>query len=1388
MWGAHDTTLGRSVALKSARQPGEGAARLSEEALVMARLDHPGVPPIHELGWSEELGTFFAMKRVAGQTLTRRLASVAEDELQWPRGERLEAFRRVCEAVAFAHSRGVLHRDLKPDNVMLGEFGQVYVMDWGLACELGNRREDRTKPGGLLSRASGATEAGAVLGTPHYMSPEQARGEDLDARADVYSLGAILYQLLVGQRPHSDLGSAELLEAVKAGHPPPLELGTAEIPRELAAVIRKATAANATERYDSPSALLEDLRAYETNRPLRALDYSWVGRARTWAKRHRKTLGVAALVWVALTMGVVATQLSARREEEARRQAAREVRAAVEAQTRSLLARREAELADAVDLRSLAALSSRVSLAGLRAEVLAELDAEGAPAELRSWIDDGLGPVERDSLLAAASYRRGELLEAESPQAVAAFARALRLAPLGRSANQTRLALAKLSAERGHSARALELAEEVARTTAPGTAAHRRARILEAVALLGLARVSAASRRAAELEDGPEASALISLMERLRRSAPLPPELADATRSELLVAEFDGRPGTELVLRRQKEGVGFRWTGTELEPCVRLSLPSKVIRFADLDGDGRDECVSWAGRRLSAWRIEGSQLHSLGPALEVGARKPLVALDLDEDGREEVYLGHVEQASDPPLVASLDSGSWKLTNIDPGLRASISAAVVEARPEGRFLLLGTGEWRSFALRRYRRSEGGFELVSAQRMGRVLRVLDASPQGNSERILVRTSESAFAWIPTLLGRRLEFCLPGGWTLLERRGLGFEPCWQLPDRGPLLPRILRTRGSSWAIQEDTTGLWLTETRPKRRLPSLFFPGARAVAAADLDGDGLPELVTHDRVYGIGSLAADPAPMAPRADSAPLLALGDDLRRLGLAREAEEVFAQLWTKNPESGIDSGVAGLRLSDCLEAREAYAQAERVLSEVRRRAPPLASEAWRHSARIAAENGDREGLERALLHLGQEGLDAGQLRALRRRLEWGRPLDVLRSSSETPGRFVLSRPDLVTPGAQGLRFRQSRGSPTLQTRLHFSEGLLRLRARFRVQQFGFGGRIVLSVFPLEQGSPKLSVYLTKRGGSWNMQESLSFSYYNKGMGLPAGSLVAAGELELVMEYTPWDRQVTATLSEAKPRRILQEVRRDATRFGEGWYRAMFIVESEPAGRGRLTGIVDLLELEIGHHGSDRANERDGPPLPPTPNTLNGAIQTLDLDLLGDQALREVFGHEGGAARFLAYGNFQLDSAARARALDRLVLLGLGSEDARELLRREGDVWRGQRLLALDLLERVGDLSPAERELRLDVLESLACWDRVIEELGSPRSLADRRRLGRVLLGAERFAPAVAVLEDVARESKAAEDRTLLLRAQWGSENLAGRKLSPSLANYDATGALTLEEK
>ncbi len=301
---ARDTRTGRLVAVKELLGDPRPQQRLrfEREARITAQLQHPSIVPVYEVGQWPDGRPFFAMKLVGG-----RAFDVVVDEASDP-GARLALVPRILpavEAIAYAHEKGIIHRDLKPANVLLGEFGETIVIDWGLAKGIGDT-DDVADARDTLDAANEddtLTREGSIMGTPAYMPPEQARAEPLDARADVYSLGALLYHSLCGRPPYEGNALRQLLE----GPPVPLSERAPNAPPDLVSIIDKAMARDRTERYRDARELARDLEAFQTGRLVGAYEYtSWElvtrfvrrNRALTWALASLVVLAVAAVVFI----------------------------------------------------------------------------------------------------------------------------------------------------------------------------------------------------------------------------------------------------------------------------------------------------------------------------------------------------------------------------------------------------------------------------------------------------------------------------------------------------------------------------------------------------------------------------------------------------------------------------------------------------------------------------------------------------------------------------------------------------------------------------------------------------------------------------------------------------------------------------------------------------------------------------------------------------------------------------------------------------------------------------------------------------------------------------------------------------------------------------------
>jgi tetratricopeptide (TPR) repeat protein len=321
-----DSAFQRSLAVKVLLAKHRGkpdvARRFLEEAQVMGQLQHPGIPPVYDLGELPDGRPFFALKLIKGQTLAALLKERQHPADDLPRF--LAIFGQVCQTLAYAHSRGILHRDLKPSNIMVGAFGEVQVMDWGLAKVLGSERKSATAIQSedmstiATVRTAGedlSTHEGAVMGTPAYMAPEQARGaiERLDERCDVFGLGAILCVLLTGKPPYVGLTKAEVYrqakEAALTDAYARLEACSAD--EELVRLARGCLTPDLAERPRQAGLVAEAVAAYQAQVRER-LQQAEVARAQAEVKvqeerkRRRVTVALAAAVVVLLLGGSVA--------------------------------------------------------------------------------------------------------------------------------------------------------------------------------------------------------------------------------------------------------------------------------------------------------------------------------------------------------------------------------------------------------------------------------------------------------------------------------------------------------------------------------------------------------------------------------------------------------------------------------------------------------------------------------------------------------------------------------------------------------------------------------------------------------------------------------------------------------------------------------------------------------------------------------------------------------------------------------------------------------------------------------------------------------------------------------------------------------------------------
>jgi serine/threonine-protein kinase len=327
VWLARDVTLEREVAFKEIRpehaEEPSILSRFLREARITGRLEHPGIVPVYELSRRPDSGRpFYTMRFIRGRTLRE---AIAEYHAKQGRGEStpldfsalLTAFLGAANTVAYAHANGVIHRDLKGDNVIVGDFGEVIVLDWGLAKAIG----DADDAPATETRTVG-TVVGQVMGTPSYMSPEQAAGRTaaVGTPSDVYSLGAILFEILTGRAPVSGDDVDDIVRRAATETRPRARSIRRDAPRALDAVCAKALALDPADRYPTASELAGDVRRFLADEPVGAWREPWTVRSGRWARRHKPLVaGATALLTTAVLALSVGTVVLGRKNREIER-------------------------------------------------------------------------------------------------------------------------------------------------------------------------------------------------------------------------------------------------------------------------------------------------------------------------------------------------------------------------------------------------------------------------------------------------------------------------------------------------------------------------------------------------------------------------------------------------------------------------------------------------------------------------------------------------------------------------------------------------------------------------------------------------------------------------------------------------------------------------------------------------------------------------------------------------------------------------------------------------------------------------------------------------------------------------------------------------------------
>jgi non-specific serine/threonine protein kinase/serine/threonine-protein kinase len=323
---ARDEQLHRQVALKEIRPELKHDPSLCQrfltEAEITGQLEHPGIVPVYALDEDRDGKPFYVMRFIEGQTFAHAITAYHASPSTLVFRKLLQNFSVVCQTIAYAHSKGVIHRDLKPDNIMLGDFGETLVLDWGLAKRLNEPIKSAPAEGAVLvsepiaeagepsatvaystpagQSVTALTAAGQVLGTPAYMAPEQATGDArcLSTALDIYALGAILYRLLSGRPPYVGKSHPEILDQLRHVDPPSLVQVRRSVPRALAAICQKAMARNPEDRHGDAGELAREVERFLADEPVLAYQEPMRVRAGRWVRRHTTLVTSAAAILV----------------------------------------------------------------------------------------------------------------------------------------------------------------------------------------------------------------------------------------------------------------------------------------------------------------------------------------------------------------------------------------------------------------------------------------------------------------------------------------------------------------------------------------------------------------------------------------------------------------------------------------------------------------------------------------------------------------------------------------------------------------------------------------------------------------------------------------------------------------------------------------------------------------------------------------------------------------------------------------------------------------------------------------------------------------------------------------------------------------------------------
>jgi len=324
----HDKQLGRDIALKEllpesefdgnpsdspVRRSTAMAYRFIQEGMLTAKLEHPSIVPVYELGVRKDGTPYYTMKLVRGKTLATEIKACTTTK---QRLRLLSNFVAICQAIAYAHGRGVIHRDIKPTNIMIGDFGETVVLDWGIAKLKRNTEPDAVDTMALFKEklvqefgATALTELGQTVGTPGYMSPEQAMGrvDLIDESSDIFSLGVLLYEVLSGKRAFSSSSVAALIDQTIRGNPTPLKEVAPDLPAELISICNRAMEKDPRRRYPSVKSLIADIVAFQSGALVSSHEYTWREfLSRQYAKNQSRIHAAIAATLVLIAVGAYA--------------------------------------------------------------------------------------------------------------------------------------------------------------------------------------------------------------------------------------------------------------------------------------------------------------------------------------------------------------------------------------------------------------------------------------------------------------------------------------------------------------------------------------------------------------------------------------------------------------------------------------------------------------------------------------------------------------------------------------------------------------------------------------------------------------------------------------------------------------------------------------------------------------------------------------------------------------------------------------------------------------------------------------------------------------------------------------------------------------------------